>query len=161
MTIFDPEIASMQRRIEELAEQARQIRDDHWSYHLLENASLKPKDKGRLNVRVRERKGGLEISWTHYRFIKRDGYTKSTVRSMPIPKGRAHMYRHHSLAVRGRPWEMEKVWEVESKMAQIRSEYAEVRKALTALKRMQQKALDRGDVARPAKNILMETLQHE
>lgn len=149
MKIFDPEINSMKRRIHELAKQAEQIRNDHYNWHLRENAPLAPRDKGRLTLRVRERKGGLEISWSHFRFIKREGYSKSSIRSEGIPKGRAHMYRHHSLAVRGKPWEMERVWEVEQQLAQIRSEYADVRKALTALKRMQQKALARGDVARP------------
>lgn len=149
MKIFDTDIESMERRILELGIQAKRVRDEHWNYHLRENAMLKPEDKGRLNVRARVRKGGLEISWWHFRFVKREGSTKSTIRSWSIPKGRAHMYRHHSLAVRGKPWEMQKVLETEGKMAQIRSEYAEVRKALTALKRMQKKALDRGDVARP------------
>lgn len=142
--IFESELERLQERIAELAKEAKAIQDEHCQFHYRENATRPPNLKGRLNVWVRERKGGLEISWSHFRFVKPEGSTRSHVKSTHIPKGPGHKYRQHSLVAKARDWEVDTVLEIEDRMAEIRSEYADIRKAMTALKRAQKKALARG-----------------
>lgn len=147
--IYETEILSMKKRISELAEDAIAIRKEHWNWHLRENAPLAPRSKARLNVWVRERKGGLEISWTYFRFVKTEGSTKSKPYSTHITKGRSNQYSRKSLEARGKPWEMDMVMETEARLSQIRAEYTRVRKALTGLKEARKLALDRGVSIRP------------
>ena len=142
--MYETEILSMEKRIGVLADEARAIRSEHWHWHLRENAPLKPRSKARLNVWVRERKGGLEISWTYFRFVKTEGSTKSKPYSTHITKGRSNQYRRKSLEVRGKPWEMDMVMETEERMSQIRAEYTKVRNALRGLKEARKLALARG-----------------
>lgn len=143
MQNFDFMILACEGRIQDLAEEARKIANEHWAFHLRQNARLPPREKGRLNVWIRHRKGGLEISWTYFRFVKNEGDASSRPRSIHIPKGRGHKYRAHSLAVRAKDWEIEDVLKTEDKMAEIRSEYASVRKIITYAKDAQKKAAKR------------------
>jgi hypothetical protein len=121
-------------RIAELAEEARAIADDHWNFHYRENALLLPKQKGRLVVFIRERKGGLEISWAWFRFIKKEGAIKSEVRNNHITKGRDHKYRPRSLARHCKDWEVDHVLEIESRLAEVRREYSHIRQMMTSAK---------------------------
>jgi len=134
---------SLERRIPELEAEAQEIADDHWRYHFRSNAMLPAREKFRLNVWVRRRQMSLEIFWTHFVFITRGASNKSAVRSKYIPKGSGHKYRTRSLTLRAKNLEIEKALEVEDKMAKIRSEYNDVKQALKALKRAQQKAAQR------------------
>ena len=65
MIIFKNGINECQERIEELADEARGIVNDHWKFHYRNNALLAPREKARLNVWVRLRGSVLEIYWTH------------------------------------------------------------------------------------------------
>jgi|AntRauTorckE6833_2_1112554.scaffolds.fasta_scaffold62899_2 hypothetical protein len=136
-------IEALDFNIEELQKEAQRIADEHWRFHLRNNASLPPREKCRLNVWVRLRRHHLEIYWTHFKFFKRVTSDKSGVYSKYIPKGRGHQYRGKSLALRAEPWEIEKVLEVEGKMAEIRAEYADIKRAITSLKRVEKKAAER------------------
>ncbi|PTB92740.1 hypothetical protein C9974_11595 [Marinobacter sp. B9-2] len=134
---------ALHQYIEGLANEAQTIADEHWRFHLRNNALLPPREKCRLNVWVRLRRHHLEIYWTHFSFFKRATSDKSGVYSKYIPKGRGNQYREKSLALRAETWEIDKVLEVEGKMAEIRAEYADVKRAITALKRVEKRAIDR------------------
>jgi len=142
MTIQDV-IEALHLCIEALAKDAKAIADEHWNFHLRNNALLPPREKCRLNVWVRLRRHHLEIYWTHFRFFKRATSDKSGVYSKYIPKGKGNQYRAKSLALRAEPWEIDKVLEVEGKMAEIRAEYADIKRAITALKRAEKNAVER------------------
>lgn len=143
MKNFDSMIIACEERIEELAEEAQEVANEHWRFHYRENAGRPPREKGRLNVWIRPRKGGLEISWTHFRFVKNEGGVSSKPRSAHITKGRGHKYRAHSLAVRAKDWEIGRVLATEEKLAAIRSEYSSVRKIITYAKDAKKKAAKR------------------
>ena len=136
-------IAALHLNIEELKKEAQKIADEHWQFHYRNNALLPPREKCRLNVWVRMRQYRLEIYWTYFKFFKRANSDKSGVYSNYIPKGRGNQYRAKSLALRAEPWEIDKVLEVEGKMAEIRAEYADIKRAITALKRVEKKAAER------------------
>lgn len=150
MKNFDSMISMCEERIEELADEAQEIINEHWNFHYRENASRPPREKGRLNAWVRHRKGGLEISWSHFRFVKREGDVASTPKSTHITKGRGNKYRPHSLSVRAKDWEIDEVLRTEDKLAEIRSEYASVRKIITCAKDAKKKAASR--LARSSKS---------
>lgn len=134
-------------RIAELAEEAQSICDEHWNWHYRENASRKPREKARLIAWVRHRKGGLEISWAHFRFVKKEGDVVSKPRNNHISKGRDHKYRTHSLAVHAKDWEIDHVLEIEERLAEIRAEYAHVRKMISSAKMAIKRAEKRPRVA--------------
>jgi len=141
--IFKNGINECQGRIEELADEAREIVNEHWKFHYRENALLAPREKARLNLWVRLRGSVLEIYWTHFRFVKRDGAPKADVVSTYIPKGSGKKYRARSLAIRAKDWEIEETLEFEERMSKIRSEYADISKAASLLRRAQKKAAER------------------
>lgn len=143
MENFDSMVFMCEDRIKELAEEAQEVANNHWKFHYRENALRPPREKARLNVWVRHRKGGLEISWSHFRFVKREGDVASKPKSTHITKGRGNKYRPHSLAVRAKDWEIEEVLETEDKLAEIRAEYASVRKIITYAKDAKKKAATR------------------
>jgi len=143
MTKFDSMIIECEERIKELAGDAQEVANEHWRFHYRENAGRPPREKGRLNVWVRARKGGLEISWTHFRFVKHAGAVSSRPKSIHITKGRGNKYRAHSLTVRAKDWEIDQVLETEEKLAEIRAEYASVRKIITYAKEVNKKAAKR------------------
>lgn len=131
-------------RIEELYYEAKEIVDEHWQFHYRNNALLPPKKKARLNVWVRLRPNHrLEIYWTAFKFFKHPISGKPGVYSKYIPKGNGFRYRNNSLMIRAESWEVEKVLEVENKMAEIRAEYNCLSRALTSLKNAEKKAAER------------------
>lgn len=136
-----------QKHIQELVAYARIIVNEHWRFHYRNNALLPPEEKGKLNVWVRLRGDSLEIYWTHYKFIKLPSYASAKVLSTYIPKGASHQYPTQRLAKQAKSWEIETVLDIEKRMAKIRAEFADVSKALTALKRAERKA-----AARPVSN---------
>lgn len=131
---FQAVIEEGKLRIEELAEEARAIQKEHYNWHIRENAPRKPREKGRLVVFVRERKGGLEISWSSFRFLKPEGAVKSTVRNKHLIKGRNHKYRPRTLTIHAKDWEIDHVLEIEDRLAEIRAEYSHVRNMMTSAK---------------------------
>lgn len=143
MTIFETEINGCLERIKELESEADELRVQHWSFHLRENALLAPREKGRLNVRVRRRGSVLEIYWTHFRFIKKEGSEKTDIATTYIPKGSGNRYKDVRLARHAKKWELEVALEYEEEFAKIRAEYADVAKALAALRRAKKKAAAR------------------
>ena len=143
MAILKTGIDECQGRIEELADEAREIVNEHWKFHYRENALLAPREKGRLNLWVRLRGSVLEIYWTSFRFAKEEGAPKANVVSTYIPKGNGSRYRTRSLAIRAKGWELEEALEFEDRMSKIRSEYADVSKAASLLRRAQKKAAER------------------
>lgn len=132
-------IDRLENGIDALKEQAQIIVDDHWSFHTRNNASLPPKEKGRLNVWVRCRNFQLEIYWTYFVFYKKPNTSKSKVYSKYIPKGKGHKYRDKKLISCAKSWEIDKVLETEAKMEKIRSEYSDLKSAISALKRAEKK----------------------
>lgn len=143
MTIFQNGLIECQKRIEELTGEARGIVNEHWKFHYRNNALLTPREKGRLNLWVRLRGSVLEIYWTSFRFAKEDGAPKANVISTYIPKGSGHKYKTRSLAIRAKNWELEETLEFEERMSKIRSEYADISKAASLLRRAQKKAAER------------------
>lgn len=143
MAVFKSSINECQERIEQLADEARGIVNEHWRFHYRNNALLAPREKARLNVWVRLRGSVLEIYWTHFRFAKEDGAPKANVISSYIPKGKGNKYRARSLAIRAKDWELEETLEFEERMSRIRSEYADISKAASLLRRAQKKAAER------------------
>ena len=129
--------------IQGLVADARIIVNEHWRFHYRNNALLPPQEKGKLNVWVRQRGDSLEIFWTYYKFVKMRSYANSTVLSTYIPKGASHQYPTQRLARQAKSWEIETVLDIEKRMAKIRAEFADVSKALTALKRAERKAAAR------------------
>ncbi len=128
------------KTIKELHDEAVDVAQEHWNWHLRENALREPKEKGRLNVQVRLHKDRvLEICWQSFRFHKPEGSTKSAVKSTRIKKGRDYKYRAASLSSRAKSWEIEPVLEFEERLAKIRSEYAEVSKAIATIDRAKKK----------------------
>lgn len=143
MENFDSMIVMCEERIKELAVEAQEIVNEHWKFHYRENAGRPPREKARLNAWVRHRKGGLEISWSHFRFVKREGDVASKPKSTHITKGRGNKYRPHSLVIRAKDWEIEEVLKTEDKLAEIRAEYASVRKIITCANDAKKKAMKR------------------
>lgn len=143
MTIFENEISGCLERIKELESEADELRVKHWSFHLRENVLLAPREKGRLNIRVRRRGSVLEIYWTHFRFIKKEGSGKTNIATTYISKGTGSRYKDVQLAKYAKKWELEVVLEYEKEFAKIRAEYADIAKALAALRRAQKKAVAR------------------
>jgi len=135
--------SGLRQKIDELEGAARQAVDLHWQQHLEANVNSKPEDKWRLNVWVRRRGDVLEATWTTFRFIRSSQNTSgnSKVLYTHIPKGRGNSYRYATLAGRASDSEIEVVWETEQKMAKIRGEYAEIRKALWYIKRAKKDTL--------------------
>ena len=129
--------------IKGLVADARIIVNEHWRFHYRNNASLPPQDKAKLNVWLRQRGDSLEIYWTHYKFIKLPSYASAKVLSTYIPKGASHQYPTQRLTRQAKSWEIETVLDIEKRMAKIRAEFADVSKALTALKRAERKAVAR------------------
>ena len=55
--MYDQIRDQLMETIKELHEEAVDVAQEHWNWHLRENALREPKEKGRLNVRVRLHKG--------------------------------------------------------------------------------------------------------
>lgn len=131
----------LREKIGELELVAKELAEKHWVFHLEENMDRPPKEKARLNLWVRRRGDILELYWSKMRFAKASGQDKSKVHYHYIPKGRANAYKYATLARHAQEWEIDTVWGFEEQVAEIRREYAEIRKALWYIKRAKKKTL--------------------
>ncbi|KRW83640.1 conjugative transfer protein MobI(A/C) [Marinobacter sp. P4B1] len=121
---------TLKKRLGDLVEEAKQVAQKHWEYHLSENANREPSEKGRLNVYVRCKGETVEIYWAKYRFIKPNDGGRSRIRSTYLKRGRGNWYMESTLTRAGKAWEIAKAIEVERELGGIRAEVQSVKKAL-------------------------------
>lgn len=121
---------NLKARLESLVEEAKQVAQKHWEYHLSENANREPSEKGRLNVYVRCKGETVEIYWAKYRFFKPSDGGRSKIRSTYLKRGRGNWYMDSTLARAGKAWEVAKAVEIEKELGGIRAEIESVKKAL-------------------------------
>lgn len=124
----------IRERIDELEREAKDIAEGHWDYHLKENATRKPEDKGRLNVYVRRKKDTLEIYWATYRFMRSSVSEKSWVKSTYLRKGKGHLYSEKALARVAKEFELDVALETEQRLGEIRYELLAIGKTMRCLR---------------------------
>lgn len=124
----------IRERIDELEEEARAIMREHWNYHLRENATRAPAEKGRLNVYVRRKRDSLEIYWATYKFIRSTTQEKSWTKSTYLRKGKGHIYSENVLARVAKEFELDVALATEKQLGAIRYELGAIGKALRYLR---------------------------
>lgn len=124
----------IRERIDELEKEARGIVYEHWNYHLRENASRVPAEKGRLNVYVRRKRDSLEIYWATYKFIRSTTAEKSWIKSTYLRKGKGHTYSENVLARAAKEFELDVALATEKQLGAIRYELGAIGKALRYLR---------------------------
>jgi len=97
------------------------------------NEPLKPFDRSTMRLRVR-RRGNYSLSalWTWTRFFKtKDGWQP---RTQEINKGRTPRTPYDRLNKHAKEWEIEKIWEAELKLTEIRKELKVLKRIVADLR---------------------------
>lgn len=126
--------------IDALYDEAQIKVDRFWKENLTEEMGKDKRNQSRIGVRTRYRNGTLTIDWFFNSFVPgTDEHGKTTwkVYSTQIrkPAGKT-MYSEGPLKKQCRDWEVERVLEYEREFALIRTEYAGLSKARSALRTM-------------------------
>lgn len=137
---------ALDEKLNELYEDAEAVVSEFWSWVLQNNSRQDKKEKNSLGLRVRRTATGVSIQWYNNRWYKDDHGNWKPI-SQYIRKGRrTTSYRNSALSKHIKPWQEDKVWETEDRLAEIRKRVQQVTDLRKATGMLKKRYEDAGDI---------------
>ena len=118
---------------DQLFEQADQVATEFWDKEKEENAKRPQSQRGRMGIRVRRRKGGVQIEWFQLKTRSQGGQTIAKY----IKKGHRAKIPKRNYAPYCQDWEVVMVERAEEQLAPIRRQLSHIKNAIVAIKAQQ------------------------
>lgn len=136
----------LDERLNELYDEAEVVVSEFWSWVLQNNANQDKTEKNSLGLRVRRTATGVSIQWYYNTWYKdNQGHWKPN--SHYIRKGRrTTSYGKNTLTKHIKPWQEDKVWETEERLAKMREQVQRITDLRKATGMMRKRYEDAGDI---------------